>query len=68
MALKAPKAAVEISQAAKALQVLGGRLEARQAYARESGEQRCLVLVRKTAETPAAYPRANGLPKNRPLR
>jgi 16S rRNA (guanine527-N7)-methyltransferase len=67
VALKGPKAEEEIAQAAKALQVLGARVEARQPYTLQGGEARCLVLVRKLADTPPAYPRANGTPKNKPL-
>jgi len=68
VAMKGPKAEEEIAQAAKALQVLGAQVEARVPYALQGGEARCLVLVRKTADTPPAYPRANGMPKNKPLR
>jgi 16S rRNA (guanine527-N7)-methyltransferase len=67
VAMKGPKAEEEIVHAAKALQVLGGKVEARRAYTLQGGEQRRLVLVRKTTDTPPAYPRANGMPKNRPL-
>ena len=29
--------------------------------------QRTMVVVKKTAQTPAAFPRDNGLPKKKPL-
>ncbi len=68
LALKGPKAAEEIAEAGHALAVLGGTVEAVHEYTLEWQEdRRSLVVVRKTAPTPGAYPRRAGVPKTKPL-
>jgi 16S rRNA (guanine527-N7)-methyltransferase len=69
--LAAPKgsgAARELQAAGRALEALGGALDSSDSLAIPGAahEQR-LVLVRKTAPTPARYPRRPGIPKKRPL-
>ncbi|MGC8825902.1 MAG: 16S rRNA (guanine(527)-N(7))-methyltransferase RsmG [Anaerolineae bacterium] len=67
-AYKGPAAAQEVQAAEFALAVLGGRLE-RLVRVEVPGlaEERCLVLIRKAAPTPAQYPRRPGIPHKRPL-
>lgn len=66
LAMKAG-AAAEVAAATRAIELLGGRLEAVKAApsaARERGE---IVVVSKIAATAAAYPRRAGVPARRPL-
>jgi 16S rRNA (guanine527-N7)-methyltransferase len=68
LAQKGENAPAEAHQAARALELLGGRL--RQLHAVELpgvAELRYIIEVEKTAATPKAYPRRAGLPSKRPL-
>lgn len=67
-AYKGPAAFEEIGQAEYALSLLGGELE-RVVRVEIPGvaEERHLVLIRKTAPTPAEYPRRPGVPHKHPL-
>jgi 16S rRNA (guanine527-N7)-methyltransferase len=67
-AFKGPKAAEEVSQASKALEILGGAIEKQLDYKLpDSGDSRCLILIRKEQPTPDKYPRRAGMPLKRPL-
>jgi 16S rRNA (guanine527-N7)-methyltransferase len=66
IAYKGPKAADETERARNAFAELGGALEAVIPAGIEGTDLR-LVKVRKTAPTPAYYPRKAGLPAKRPL-
>jgi len=68
LSMKGPGAAEELEKAKKAIDLLGGSLE------RVEGlrlpiipEERTLILIRKTAPTPAGYPRRPGMPAKRPI-
>ncbi len=61
---KGPTAEAEVTRAAHALHLLGGAAVVRVAP-RPPGSR--LVIVRKVASTPAAYPRRPGVPARRPL-
>ncbi len=65
---KGPKAPQEVDAAARAIDLLGGEL-AGVAPVTVPGvdETRTVVLIRKVAVTPSAYPRRPGLPAKRPL-
>ena len=68
--LAAPKgsgAAREVTEAEKALFVCGGAVERIERLDVPAGPPPTLVLVRKVAETPKAYPRRAGIPRKRPL-
>ena len=69
IAMKAATAEAEAAAAARALALLGGELE-RIIPLQLPGlaEERRLVVVRKTACTPDAYPRRSGIPAKRPLK
>lgn len=58
----------EVQQSSHALSILGGKLE-RLVPVEIPGvtEERQLVVMRKTARTPANYPRRPGIPHKRPL-
>ena len=70
--LAAPKgssAPREIVEAERALGLLGGEIEGREPLRipGDAGPVPALVIVRKVAPTPAAYPRRAGIPAKRPL-
>ncbi len=58
----------ELAAARPAVDLLGGRLRGIRPVDVEGLEQHVLVIMEKTAATPAAYPRRPGLPAKRPLR
>jgi 16S rRNA (guanine527-N7)-methyltransferase len=57
----------ELSQAAKAIDTLGGKLKEVKRVELELLEQRFLVMVEKVSPTPQRYPRRAGVPARRPL-
>ncbi len=58
----------ELSQAAYAISVLGGRLrEVRPVDLEEFADERYLVVIDKVSPTPPKYPRRPGIPAKRPL-
>lgn len=69
VAMKGSDALAEAEQAQRAIQVLGGELEAvRPVRLPDRPDQRALVLIRKRRPTPSIYPRAAGAPRKSPLR
>lgn len=58
----------EISQASKAISLLGGRLrEVKRVNLEEFTDERQLVVIDKVLPTPQLYPRHPGIPAKRPL-
>lgn len=57
VAMKGPDCKAEIDSARRAIGLLGGELEQVQELSLPDGSGRTLVVVRKTAQTPAQYPR-----------
>jgi len=58
----------EIEAAARAIDILGGRLrEVKRVGLEELGEERTLVIIDKLTPTPQRYPRRAGIPQKRPL-
>jgi 16S rRNA (guanine527-N7)-methyltransferase len=58
----------EISQANKAIELLGGRLrEVKKIELDEFTDERYLVVIDKLSPTPAQYPRRPGIPAKRPI-
>ena len=58
----------EISQAARAISLLGGNLkEVRRVDLEEFTDERRLVIINKVSPTPGRYPRRPGIPAKRPL-
>lgn len=58
----------EYANAAKAIKLLGGAADPVIEYTLpESGDPRCLAIIKKTAPTPKKYPRKAGLPAKEPL-
>ena len=69
LAQKGETGPAEVQDAARALQVLGGEVEHVRALTLPGiTETRYLIVVRKQAATPKAYPRRPGVPAKRPLR
>ena len=54
-------------EAGYAIEVLGGRLEAVVPAPSRARSQGAVVVIRKVAPTPAAYPRRPGVPNRKPL-
>lgn len=68
LAMKADDCAGEVSEACSAISQLGGAVEEVRAYSvPQSGLVRSLVVIRKTAETPARFPRRFAKISARPL-
>ena len=58
----------EISQASKAISLLGGRLrEVKRVNLEEFTDERQLVIIDKVSPTPELYPRRPGIPSKRPF-
>ena len=58
----------EISQASKAISLLGGRLrEVKRVNLEEFSDERQLAIIDKVSPTPPQYPRRPGVPKKRPI-
>ncbi|NLZ43736.1 MAG: 16S rRNA (guanine(527)-N(7))-methyltransferase RsmG [Clostridia bacterium] len=68
LAYKGPQAQEELAEAAKACEVLGGKLHTTYAYTLpwEKGE-RTLLFFAKVSPSPSQYPRRPGIPGKRPL-
>lgn len=69
IAMKGPDAADEIKESRKALEVLGGEIaEVRNFTLPNSGNERCIVMIKKCRHTPPAYPRKSGKPTKSPIK
>ena len=68
IAYKGPGAKTELDGAKKALSLLGGSAENVIGYSLPTGEERALVLIRKTGQTPLKYPRGGNKPRLKPLK
>lgn len=68
LAMKGPGAQEEIAGAARAIEVLGGRLgESREIELPEDAGRRTLIVINKVRSTPKSYPRKAGTPAKSPL-
>ena len=69
VAQKKGKIEPEVSQAGKAIDVLGGKLsQVKKVELEEAGDVRYLVIIDKICPTPEKYPRRPGIPERRPIR
>jgi 16S rRNA (guanine527-N7)-methyltransferase len=67
-AYKGPEIGVEVEEASRAIELLGGRLEAVHEFdLPPGGIRRSLVIISKVKATPAGYPRKAGIPERNPL-
>ena len=68
IAYKSEKADSEVSEARKAINLLGGRIKERAEFTLpDSDIRRSLVVVEKARRTPEKYPRKAGLPSKEPI-
>ncbi len=68
VAMKGSDARAEAAQAARAIRILGGELQAVQDVTLPGlPDRRALVVIRKARPTPPAYPRQGGKPRRSPL-
>ncbi|MCF1684404.1 16S rRNA (guanine(527)-N(7))-methyltransferase RsmG [Tetragenococcus halophilus] len=68
-ALKAAKSQEELTDAKKAIATLGGKfIEDKQIYLPNTQDERNILVIEKTKETPKKYPRKPGLPNKKPIR
>lgn len=68
VAYKGPDAEAEIDEAAKALKVMGGKVEAVHKFTLpNSDSSRTLVVIKKVHRTMPGYPRKAGIPEKSPL-
>ena len=68
ISLKGPDAAEELTEAQKAISVLGGKVEkAVEITIPESDLKHCAVVIKKIKSTPKAYPRKAGTAAKKPL-
>ncbi|MCC6581679.1 MAG: 16S rRNA (guanine(527)-N(7))-methyltransferase RsmG [Phycisphaeraceae bacterium] len=68
LAMKGPSVEQELPDAGDALHLLGGGdIQIAEAYPPDFDHQGVIVLVTKTQETPEAYPRRPGVPRQSPL-
>lgn len=68
VALKGPKADAELTEAKKAIKLLGGKTEkVVELKLPNSIDERTLILVKKLSKTPKKYPRQAGTPNRKPL-
>lgn len=67
LALKGAEGENEVENAKNAIEKLGGSLENAIKYQLPGGDKRCLVVIKKTKETPPVYPRNSGVIAKKPL-
>ena len=67
MAYKGPDAEKEVREAAKAIKILGGRVDRIQSVDLD-GYAHNIAVIEKIKETPAKYPRKAGTPAKEPIR
>lgn len=67
VAMKGPDGEEELKQAACGIGTLGGKPEKAAHFTLPDGSQRCIIVVRKVRETPAAYPRHGAKISKKPL-
>ena len=68
-ALKAAKSEEELIEAKSAIALLGGKfIEEKKLTLPVSNDERHLLIIKKTKETPKKYPRKPGLPAKQPIK
>ena len=67
VALKGKDGADEVADSKKAVEILGGKIEKVISYSLSNGDERTLVVIRKTKPTPPKYPRPSAKISKLPL-
>lgn len=57
----------EVTEAEKAVKVLGGEIESVESYCLPSGDKRTLICIKKVCATPLKYPRGQGKERKCPI-
>lgn len=66
---KSEKVAEELTDAGKAIDILGGSFNKQETFFLPSSDIfRCLLLIKKVKNTPSKYPRKSGLPSKEPIK
>ncbi|MPM50720.1 Ribosomal RNA small subunit methyltransferase G [bioreactor metagenome] len=66
--MKGAKFAEEVSEAKKAVKILGGEIvTVKEVKLPGLEDVRAVIYIKKTSETPTQYPRRSGLPEKKPL-
>lgn len=68
IAYKGPDVEEELAAGEKAVKVLGGRILSSEKYLLPEGSGRSLIVIEKTAPTPAKYPRGQNKPRLSPIK
>lgn len=69
LAMKGETAPLEVQQAERAIELLGGQVRKLiPVHLPQVAEDRYLILIDKVAATPTYYPRKSGIPEKRPLK
>lgn len=67
IAYKGPDVEEELAAGEKAVKVLGGKILSSEKYLLPDGSGRSLIVIEKTAPTPAKYPRGQNKPRLSPI-
>lgn len=68
ISLKGPDVGLELEQADRAIEILGGRLHSVQEYTLPTGDGRSLIIIKKISQTPSKYPRLSSKIAKAPLK
>ncbi len=67
ISLKGPSGVGEAEDAARAIELLGGKLHSVESYELPNGDSRAAVITKKVSQTPPKYPRKNSEIAKKPL-
>ena len=67
-AMKSVRSEEEIAEAQKAMQLLGGKIDAVQTFSLPLAGERTLIFIKKVSQTPPKYPRPSAKIAKQPLR
>lgn len=69
IAMKGPDAVEEIKEAQKALDILGGEIDEVKSFnLPRNDNERCVIIIKKSRQTPTNYPRKSGKPTKQPIK
>lgn len=68
IAMKSQKTEEEISEAANAIHLLGGRIDTIQTFSLRDAGERTMILIKKVSQTPPKYPRPSAKIAKQPLK
>lgn len=69
IAMKGPDAVEEIKESQKALDILGGEIDEVKSFnLPRNDNERCVIIIKKSRQTPTNYPRKSGKPTKQPIK